>query len=236
MKSGKASPLRLAGLLALGPLLAGPAAGEDKEPRRLAACATVMEEVLGIPENIPRDLLDRAYCVGVIPSVKKVALGLGGRYGKGAIVCRADEGRGPWGPPLMVTIGGGSVGLQIGGQAIDLVLLFMNAKGMSSLLKSQFTLGADASVAAGPKGRTSEAATDIQMRAEILSYSRARGVFAGLSIEGAVLKQDEEANERIYGEAINPRRLLGSARGVPGPARELVDFLNGVSPRRAASR
>jgi lipid-binding SYLF domain-containing protein len=174
--------------------------------------------------------------VGVVPSVKKVALGLGGRYGKGAIVCRTEEGRGPWGAPLMVTIGGGSVGLQIGGQAVDLVLLVMNAKGVGSLLKSQFTLGADASVAAGPKGRTTEAATDIQMRAEILSYSRTRGVFAGLSIEGAVLKQDEDANERLYGEVVSPKRLLASPRPVPTAAKELVGFLNGVSPRRTASR
>ena len=230
-------PTALLFSLLLVPLAAIPAASsESKEPKRLAACATVLEEVLGIPENLPRDLLDKAYCVGVIPSVKKVALGLGGRYGKGAIVCRSDEGRGPWGAPLMVTIGGGSVGLQIGGQAADLVLLIMNAKGVGSLLKSQFTLGADAAVAAGPKGRTSEAATDIQMRAEILSYSRTRGIFAGLSIEGAVLKQDEDANERLYGEAVSPKRLLASPRPVPKAAKELVDFLNGVSPRRTTSR
>lgn len=218
-------------------LAAAPAvADESKEPKRLAECTTVLEEVLGIPENVPRDLLAKAYCVGVIPSVKKVALGVGGRYGKGAIVCRTDEGRGPWGVPLMVTIGGGSFGLQIGGQAADLVLLIMNEKGVNSLLKSQFTLGADAAVAAGPKGRTSEAATDIQMRAEILSYSRARGVFAGLSIEGAVLTQDKDANERLYGEAVSPKQLLASPRPVPKAARKLVVFLNGVSPRRTTSR
>ena len=210
---------------------------QGKEPKRLAACTQVLEEVLGIPENVPRDLLDKAYCVGVIPSVKKFALGVGGRYGKGAVVCRAKEGMGPWGAPLMVTMGGGSVGLQIGGQAADFVFLIMNAKGVASLLESQFTLGADVAVAAGPKGRTSEAATDIQMKAEILSYSRTRGVFAGLSIEGAVLKQDEDANERLYGEPISPKRLLiTGGRAVPGPAREMVDFLNGVSPRRAAAR
>ena len=210
---GRPAILVLPLLLPLGAVLA--AADESKEPKRLAECTTVMEEVLGIPENVPRDLLDKAYCVGVIPSVKKVALGVGGRYGKGAIVCRTDEGRGPWGAPLMVTIGGGSFGLQIGGQAADLVLLIMNSKGVNSLLKSQFTLGADAAVAAGPKGRTSEAATDIQMRAEILSYSRTRGVFAGLSIEGAVLTQDEDANERLYGEPVSPKRLsraLGRCR------------------------
>ncbi|HEY6548350.1 MAG TPA: lipid-binding SYLF domain-containing protein [Vicinamibacteria bacterium] len=221
-------------LLAFTPSLA---AAEGKEPKRLAACTEALEEILGIPENIPRDLLDRAYCVGVIPGVLKFAFGVGGRYGKGAVVCRGKDGAGPWGPPLMVTMGGGSVGLQIGGQSADFVFLIMNAKGAQSLLKSQFTLGADAAVAAGPKGRTSEAATDIQMRAEILSYSRTRGVFAGLSIEGAVLKQDEDANERLYGAPISPKRLLlESGRGVPVAARPLVDFLNGVSPRRTAAR
>ena len=208
-----------------------------REPKRLAACTQVLEEVLSIPENVPRDLLDKAYCIGVFPSVKKFALGLGGRYGKGALVCRAKDGTGPWGAPLMVTLGGGSLGLQIGGQAADIVLLILNAKGMASLLESQFTLGTDVAVAAGPKGRTSEAATDVQMKAEILSYSRTRGVFAGLSIEGAVLKQDEDANERLYGEPISPKRLLVTGgRAVPRPAREMVDFLNGVSPRRTAAR
>jgi lipid-binding SYLF domain-containing protein len=218
--------------------LAQTAASEQgKEPKRLAACTEVLVEVLGIPENVPRDLLDKAYCVGVIPSVKKFALGLGGRYGKGAVVCRANDGAGPWGAPLMVTLGGGSVGLQIGGQAADIVLLIMNAKGMASLLESQFTLGVDAAVAAGPKGRTSEAATDLQMKAEILSYSRTHGVFAGLSIEGAVLKQDEDGNERLYGGPVSPRSLLlAGGRAVPRPAREMVDFLNGVSPRRATAR
>ena len=211
----------------------GSAAAEGKEPRRLAACTEVIQEILGIPENVPRDLLDRAYCVGVVPSVKKFALGVGGRYGKGAVVCRRDDGHGPWGAPLMITMGGGSVGLQIGGEAVDLVLLIMNSKGVRSLLESQFTLGADVSVAAGPKGRTSEAATDIQMQAEILSYSRTHGLFAGVSIEGAVLKQDEDANERLYGEAVSPKRLLQeSGRPVPKVARPLVDYLGEVSPRR----
>ena len=209
------------------------AASEGKEPRRLEACTEVVQEVLGIPENVPRDLLERAYCIGVVPSVKKFALGVGGRYGKGAVVCRLDEGRGAWGPPLMITMGGGSFGLQVGGQAADFVFLIMNPKGVRSLLESQFTLGADAAVAGGPKGRTSEAATDIQMRAEILSYSRTRGLFAGLSIEGAVLKQDEDGNERLYGEAVNPKRLLMEAsRPIPKVARPLVDYLGEVSPRR----
>jgi lipid-binding SYLF domain-containing protein len=210
-------------------------ADEGKELKRLADCTEVLVGVLGIPENVPRDLLDRAHCVAVFPSVKKFALGVGGRFGKGAVACRGGEGR-AWGAPLMMTIGGGSVGLQIGGQAADYVFLIMNAKGVKSLLESQFTLGADVAVAAGPKGRTSAAATDIQMKAEILSYSRTRGVFAGLSIEGAVMKQDEDANERLYGEAVSPKRLLlEGRRAVPKPARAFVDYLGEVSPRRLAA-
>src|SRR5262245_53856555 len=199
MKNAR-TPLAIALLLALP--MGG--AAEDKEPRRLEACTEVLQEVLGIPENIPRDLLDKAYCIGVIPSVKKFALGVGGRYGKGVVVCRRDDGKGPWGPPLMVTTGGGSVGFQIGGEAVDFVLLIMNPKGVRSLLESQFTLGADVSVAGGPKGRTSQAATDIQMQAEILSYSRSHGLFAGVSVDGAVLKQDEDGNERLYGTPVSP--------------------------------
>jgi lipid-binding SYLF domain-containing protein len=215
-------------------LVAAGAVAEDKETRRLAACAEVLQEVLGIPENIPRDLLDRAYCVGVIPSAKKFALGLGGRYGRGAVVCRAEEGRGPWGAPAMVGVGGGSFGLQIGGQAADFVFLIMNPKGVASLLKSQFTVGADVEVAAGPKGRTSEAATDLQMRAEILSYSRTRGLFAGVSLGGAVVKQDKDANERLYGERVSAKEvLLGGGRTVPKAARALVDQLREASPRRS---
>jgi lipid-binding SYLF domain-containing protein len=219
----------IAVLLALAPpcLLAG----ESKTVERLDACVEVLQEILGIPENIPRDLLDKSYCVVVIPSAKKFALGVGGRYGKGAVVCRKDQGEGPWGAPLMISIGGGSLGLQIGGQAADLVFLIMNPKGVNSLLKSHFTLGADAAVAAGPKGRTGEAATDAQMRAEILTYSRTRGVFAGISVEGAVLHQDEDANERLYGGPISPRRLLleGEWR-TPPEARPLVRVLEEVSP------
>jgi len=212
-------------------------AKENKEARRLDACVEVLQEILGIPEDIPRDLLDKAYCVAVIPSAKKFALGFGGRYGKGAVVCRKDQGEGPWGAPLMISLGGGSLGLQIGGQAADFVFLIMNPKGVNSLLKSQFTLGADAAVAAGPKGRTAEAATDIQMRAEILTYSRTRGIFAGISIEGAVLKQDEDANEALYGEPISPRRLLleGDWR-TPPEARALVRALEEASPKHVSSR
>lgn len=221
---------KTAATLALSSLVASPLFAQVKETRRLDACREVLEEVMGIPENVPRDLLNKAVCVAVIPSVKKLALGVGGRFGKGAVVCRTN-GQGPWGPPLMVSIGGGSFGAQIGGQAADFVFLVMNRKGIEHLLKSQFTLGADAAVAAGPKGRTTEAATDIQMRAEILTYSRTRGLFAGISLEGAVLKQDKDANANLYGEQVSPRDLLLNADlPVPAAARGLVDALRELSP------
>src|SRR5262249_23624391 len=161
------------------------ASEETKVVERLDACVDVLQEILGVPEDIPRDLLDKSYCVVVIPSAKKCVLGLGGRYGKGAVVCRKDQGEGPWGAPLMVSIGGGSLGLQIGGQAADLVLLMMNPKGVNSLLKSQFTLGADAAVAAGPKGRTGETATEAWMRAVSTRTSTTRGGFALVSMTSA---------------------------------------------------
>ena len=208
-----------------------PALALTKEEKRLLSCQEVMEELLAGQESIPRDLLDKAECLAVVPSVKKLALGLGGRWGKGAVVCRTTD---DWGPPLMISLGGGSVGLQVGGQAADYVFLVMNPKGIEYLLRSQFTLGADAAVAAGPVGRTGEAATDLRMRAEILSYSRTRGLFAGISLEGAVVKQDKDANRKIYGESIDPKKmLLQAGYRVPEHARGLVDLLRGVSPRRA---
>ena len=212
-------------------MVAPPAFALTKEEKRLHSCHEVLAELLAGKESIPRDLLDKAECVAVIPSVKKFALGLGGRWGKGAVVCRTTD---DWGPPLMMSLGGGSVGFQIGGQAADYVFLVMNPKGMEYLLRSKFTLGADAAVAAGPLGRTGEAATDLRMHAEILSYSRTRGLFAGISLEGAVVKQDKDANRKVYGEPVDPERLLLRAGyRVPEHARELVDLLRGASPRKA---
>ena len=204
-----------------------------RETQRLAACRTVLEAIVNMPEGIPRDLLNRAECVAIVPGVKKLALGVGGRYGKGAVTCRKDEGRGAWGPPAMIEMGGPSVGLQIGGQSADYVFLIMNPKGIDHLLRSKFTLGADASVAAGPKGRSAEAATDLQLHAEILTYSRSRGLFAGVSLEGAVVKQDGDANEQVYGERVEARDLVvfpKAERRVPPAARELVDVLRELSP------
>ena len=206
---------------------------QAKERRRLEACREVMEELLGGEERIPRDLLDKAECVAVVPSAKKFALGWGGRFGKGAVLCRHPDGRG-WGAPLMITLGGGSFGAQIGGLSADYVFLVMNPKGIDHLLKSKFTLGGDAAVAAGPVGRTGSASTDLRLQAEILSYSRTHGLFAGISLEGAVVKQDGDGNENVYGERVEPRRLLlEDAYAVPAPARALVDFLSSVSPRQA---
>ena len=174
---------------------------------------------------------DKAECVAVIPSAKKFALGLGGRYGKGAVACRSG-GPGTWSAPLMISIGGGSFGLQIGGQAADYVFLVMNPKGIDYLLRSQFTLGADAAVAAGPLGRTGSAGTDLRMHAEILSYSRTRGLFAGLSLEGAVVKQDKDGNQNLYGEPVDAKRLLQEGRyAVPSSARGMLSVLENASPR-----
>ena len=215
--------------LVLGAAVAGLA--QVRETQRLSACRAVLEAIARMPEGIPRDLLNKAECVAVVPGVKKLALGVGGRYGKGAVTCRKDGGRGPWGPPAMIEMAGPSVGLQIGGQSADYVFLMMNPKGIDHLLRSKFTLGVDASVAVGPKGRSAEAATDLQLHAEILTYSRSRGLFAGVSLEGAVVKQDRDANEQVYGERVEARDLLLKAdRRVPAAARELVDLLRELSP------
>jgi lipid-binding SYLF domain-containing protein len=214
-----------------------PALGQVRETKRLDNCERVLREVMDMPESIPRDLLDKAECVAVIPGVKKAALGVGGRFGKGAVVCRSEGGRGPWGPPVMVGIGGASIGFQIGGQSSDFVFLIMNPKGVDHLLKNQFTLGADVSVAAGPKGRSAEAGTDVLLNAEILTYSRSKGLFAGVSLEGAVVKQDKGANQALYGGRISPRDLLMKpGQRVPAAAKGLVNALKELSPKNAADR
>ncbi len=233
----KSAGLALAATLLLGAVAPMSAVADDQEEKvakRLENSALVVKEVMGIPENVPRDLLDKAECVAVIPGVIKAAFGIGGRWGRGAAVCRTDGGTGAWGAPLMISIGGGSFGFQIGGQSSDVVFLIMNPKGIDKLIESQFTLGADASVAAGPKGRTLEAATDIQMHAEILTYSRSRGIFAGISLEGAVVKQDVDANVELYGARVDPKDLLMRAgQLVPAPAQALVEQLQTLSPKHA---
>jgi lipid-binding SYLF domain-containing protein len=212
-------------------------AGAQKVTDRLRESATVLKEILGIPDGIPKDLLDRAECVIVIPSAKKGAIGIGGTYGRGAISCRSGETfTGRWSAPAMFAMEGASIGFQIGGQETDYVLLVMNDRGAESVLGSKVKLGADASAAAGPKGRTAGASTDIVMRAEILTYSRARGLFAGVSLEGSTLRTDEDANRDVYGKSLTAREIVRGGVDVPADARALVDLLNARSPKNLSSR
>lgn len=210
----------------------------NKEQKRLEESGVVMQEVLNVPENIPHELLEKAECVIVIPSVKKLAVGIGADYGRGAMVCRTGEKfRGPWGAPAMYALEGGSIGLQIGGEETDLILLVMNDRGMESILSSKVKLGADASIAGGPKGRDASADTDAWMRAEILSYSRSRGVFAGISLEGSTIRPDDEASEQVYGHAIKAKEIVRSQKmSVPATGRTLVDVLQKSAPHNESER
>lgn len=214
-------------------LTAGLLADRRAEEKRLKEAAKVAREVLNIPEGIPQDLLDKAECVVVVPSVKKFALGVGGSYGKGVLVCRSgSDQRGPWGAPAMMRLEGGSVGFQIGGSATDFILLIMNEGGVNSLLSSKVKLGADAKVAAGPKGRSADAATDAFMEAEILSYSRSKGLFAGVSLEGSTLREDSGANQDLYGREISAKEIILEGKvATPKPAAPLVNLLQQRSPR-----
>ena len=209
----------------------------DNEQKRLENSGVVLEEVMNTPENIPQQVLEKAECVIVFPSVLKAAFVVGGSYGRGAMVCRTGPGfKGPWGAPSMYALEGGSVGFQIGGQATDLILLVMNNRGASSILSSKVKLGADASVAAGPKGRDASADTDAYLRAEILSYSRSRGVFAGVSLEGSTLRPDNDANEAIYHHKITASEIvLGKNVAVPASGRHLVQVLQKNSPRNESA-
>jgi len=211
-------------------------ASAQKKPKyaqRLEACSVVLSELLKTPDQgVPQELLDRAECVGVIPGAKKFAVGIGYSYARGAFVCRRNNGRGLWGAPAMYMLTGPNIGFQLGGRSADFVILVMNPKGMNGLMKSKFKLGVDVSAAAGPKGRTAEAATDISMRAEMLTYSRTRGLFAGVSLEGAVLKQDDKANRKLYGRKITAREILLQGRvATPAAGRKLVSLLRKYSPK-----
>jgi len=209
---------------------------QNKEQGRLEDCGVVMEEILNIQENIPPDLLEKAECVIVIPSMVNVAVGVGGSYGRGAMICRAGKAfDGAWGAPAMYTIEGGSIGLQLGGQSTDLVLLVMNPRGVNALLSSKVKLGGNASVAAGPKGRSVEASTDASMTAEILSYSRSRGLFAGVSLSGTSLRPDDKATAAVYGHKLTARRIVtGEAMAVPESGRRLVAVLQKYAPRNVS--
>ncbi len=206
---------------------------KEKEEERLQDAGTVLKEILDIPDNIPQELLDKAECVIVLPSVKKGALGIGASYGRGAMTCRSGKTfTGSWGAPSMMALEEFNIGLQLGGQATDFLILVMNPRGAESLLKSKVKLGGDASVAAGPKGRTATGATDAFMRAEMLSYSRSRGLFAGLSLAGSTLRVDNRANEKLYGKKVTGRDIVrNGAVGTPGAASQLVSTLNQHSPR-----
>jgi SH3 domain-containing YSC84-like protein 1 len=209
------------------------AADNGTEQDRVEDAGHVLKEILNIPEDIPQDLLDKAECVIVLPSVKKAAFGIGASYGRGVMICRSGLSyTGPWGPPAMYALEGASIGFQIGLQGTDFVLLVMNPSGARSLLKSKVKLGADASAAAGPKGRTASAATDVVMSAEILSYSRNKGLFAGVSLEGSTLRSDGSANEKLYGQKLTARQIIreGKVKNPPCAA-ELVEVLNTKSPK-----
>lgn len=211
---------------------------QNKEQSRLENCGVVMEEILNTSDNIPQELLGKAECVIVIPSMIKVAVGLGGSYGRGAMVCRSGKTfDGAWGAPAMYTLQGGSFGFQLGAEATDLVLLVMNPRGVGALLGSKVQLGGNASVAAGPKGRSVEASTDASMRAEILSYSRSRGLFAGVSLSGSSLRPDNDANTEVYGRKLTARRIVtGAALTVPESGHRFVDVLQKNSPRNESTR
>ena len=225
-------------LLVALPLFAEVANASDKtkDDDRLKNCGTVLKEILDVPDNIPQGLLDKADCVVVFPSVLKAAFVVGGSYGRGAMSCRRGEHfKGPWGAPTMMALEGGSFGFQIGGEATDFVLLVMNERGASAILTSKVKLGADASAAAGPLGRDASADTDATLRAEILSYSRARGLFAGVSLEGSTIRPDNGDNRRVYGRKIPAKEIVLSGHvAAPRAAQQLISTLDARTPSHRA--
>jgi lipid-binding SYLF domain-containing protein len=220
-------------------LLTGlPASAQKDENKRINNAGKVMVEILNIPDDIPADILDKAECVIVLPSVVKFAIGFGGSYGRGVMTCRSGRDfSGPWSAPSMMALEGGSFGLQLGGQATDFVLLVMNARGADSILSSKVKLGGDVAAAAGPKGRSAAASTDVTMRAEILSYSRSRGLFAGISLEGSTLRPDNDGNERLYTKGTTAKDIvIHSAIHPPASAKLLLDTLNRKSPHNKSDK
>ena len=210
---------------------------DEKVADRFWESTKILEQTVNAPDGgIPQDLLARSECVAVIPSVKRAALGFGGRYGRGVVACRKDGGTGVWGPPSMISLSGGSFGFQLGGQSTDVLMLFLSPDSMKHLLADKLTLGADASAAVGPKGRTVSAETSATMRAEILTYARSRGLFAGISFEGAVLRPDNKANTALYGGKVNAEDLLlVGDMSTPEPARRFMDTLSRVAAREAST-
>jgi SH3 domain-containing YSC84-like protein 1 len=229
---------RLFSLMIAIALVGLPASAQEDENNRIRNAGQVMVEILNVPDDIPQDLLDKAECVIVLPSVLKFAIGFGGSYGRGVMTCRSGkEFHGPWSAPAMMALEGGSFGLQLGGQATDFVLLVMNQRGADSILTSTVKLGGDIAAAAGPKGRDAAAATDATLRAEILSYSRSRGLFAGISLEGSTLRPDGDANARIYGKGVSAKDIvINSTIHAPASAKLLVSTLNKRSPRNRSGK
>jgi len=212
-------------------LWVGPAFAVTKEEKRLANAAKAFDEIMSAPDKgIPGGVMEKADCIVIIPGMKKAGFVFGGRYGKGMVSCR-NQAKTAWGAPAMLEMGGGSFGLQIGASAVDVVMLVMERGGIDSLLKDKFTLGGDASVAAGPVGRAGTAETDALLKAKILSYSRSRGVFAGLELKGTTLNQDNNANKEIYGREIDAKNILSGHIKSPGAAKPLINALNKYSPR-----
>lgn len=225
--------MRKIATLALAAVLSAPfVQAQEHEQDRLKHAGEVLMEILNIPDNIPKSVLDKSECVVVFPSVKKLAIGFGANYGRGAMTCRGGQNfTGPWGAPAMVALEGLNAGFQLGGQATDFVLLIVNPKGIDSILKSKVKLGADAAAAAGPKGRDAQAATDVLMQAEILTYSRSRGLFAGVSLDGSTLRPDNSASEKIYGRKITAREIVLEHKvGTPASGQLMVSVLQKSSP------
>lgn len=215
-----------------------PAVAQKKENDRIQNAGMVMTEILNVPDDIPQELLDKAECVVILPSVVKFGFIFGGSYGRGIMTCRGGkEFNGPWGAPTMMALEGGSFGLQLGGQATDFVLLVMNPRGADSILSSKVKLGAGVSAAAGPKGREASAATDAALRAEVLSYSRSRGLFAGMYLEGSTLRPDNDANKRVYGSALSAKEIVLEGKASPPPAaQELLSVLDKRSPKNLSAQ
>jgi lipid-binding SYLF domain-containing protein len=224
--------LLLTALLVIVPLVAK----ENEAEQRLNAAADVFGEVMDAPDKgIPQDLLDHAHCVVIVPDLKAAAFIVGAKYGKGILTCRRKDGQG-WSAPGTVRIEGGSFGFQIGGSSTDQIMLIMNERGAEKLLSDKFTLGGEASVAAGPVGRTATAQTDVQMHADILSWSRSQGIFAGVALTGATLRQDLDDNESIYGRKTRNREIVTGGRKIPPSAEKLIHILNRYSMRETASQ
>ena len=234
--------LRIRAFLTLVVLLIVPAvislAKDSDDEQRLQKAATVLGEIINIPDNIPQDLIDKSECVIVLPSVKKFAIGFGASWGKGAMVCRSGEKfDGKWGAPAAFALKAGNVGFQLGGEATDFVLLIMNPKGVNALLADEVKLGGAISAAAGPKGRDATAETDAQMKAEVLSYSRSKGLFAGISLEGSTLRQDKDANKSLYGHDISAKEIVLEGKAQPTAGGQAIDdVLNKKSPKNVSAK